>query len=281
MSFTVNDVRAEAEEILRSEGVSAVVSEYDAVRLANACMTAMGSRGWRDASQYFMDSTVDRWYTLPTSFIRSIMVRDTIGIPTGLAITPTGTPGAATWGYQITAVNENGETLACTEVKTTTGNATLSAVNYNALAWTAVTGATTYNVYRITCATSPATTGLISSPTTNSLNDTGLAGDGAAGPVEDFSGDEYSSYTIRDRRIKFDTADDYFLMYTAYPTKFDDIADTVDLPDIYLYPIAKYMAAAKAGKKKQELMVEFYGQMNDLLSEVEDDNEPFQVKEVW
>ena len=53
-----------------------------------------------------------------------------------------GTPGTTTYSYRISAFNDAGETLACTSVATTTGNATLNATNYNALAWTATSGAT-------------------------------------------------------------------------------------------------------------------------------------------
>ncbi len=37
--------------------------------------------------------------------------------------------------------------MACTSVQTTTGNATLSATNYNAVTWSAVSGATGYNIW--------------------------------------------------------------------------------------------------------------------------------------
>jgi hypothetical protein len=67
--------------------------------------------------------------------------------PTGLGVTPTGTTGSTTYSYRVSAFNSIGETLACTSVSTATGNATLSATNYNALAWTVVTGATGYNIW--------------------------------------------------------------------------------------------------------------------------------------
>lgn len=34
-----------------------------------------------------------------------------IGTPTGLTVTPVGTTGTTTWGYRVTAVNNNGEKL--------------------------------------------------------------------------------------------------------------------------------------------------------------------------
>jgi hypothetical protein len=67
--------------------------------------------------------------------------------PAGLGVTPTGTTGSTTYSYRISAFNSVGETLACTAVTTATGNATLSATNYNALAWSAVTNATGYNIW--------------------------------------------------------------------------------------------------------------------------------------
>lgn len=67
--------------------------------------------------------------------------------PTNLSITPTGTTGSTTYSYRVSAFNSIGETLACATVNTTTGNATLSATNYNALAWTAVSNATGYNIW--------------------------------------------------------------------------------------------------------------------------------------
>lgn len=42
-----------------------------------------------------------------------------------------GTAGSTTYGYRVSAVTPNGETLATANVNTTTGNATLSATNYN------------------------------------------------------------------------------------------------------------------------------------------------------
>jgi len=67
--------------------------------------------------------------------------------PTGLGITVVGTAQSTAYSYRVSAFNSVGETLACTSVAITNGNATLSATNYNALAWTAVTGATGYNIW--------------------------------------------------------------------------------------------------------------------------------------
>lgn len=67
--------------------------------------------------------------------------------PVGLTVTPTGTTGAKTYSYRVSAFNSTGETLACVSVSISNGNATLSATNYNALSWTAVSGATGYNIW--------------------------------------------------------------------------------------------------------------------------------------
>jgi hypothetical protein len=67
--------------------------------------------------------------------------------PTGLAVTPQGTTGSTAYSYRVSAFNSIGETLACTSVATATGNATLSATNFNRLTWSTVTGATGYNIY--------------------------------------------------------------------------------------------------------------------------------------
>lgn len=67
--------------------------------------------------------------------------------PTGLGVTATGTTGSTAYSYRVSAFNNIGETLACTSVAIANGNATLSATNYNALAWSAVSGATGYNIW--------------------------------------------------------------------------------------------------------------------------------------
>lgn len=69
------------------------------------------------------------------------------GTPT---VTPTGATGSTTYNYVITAVDEetSEESLGSSVGTTTTGNANLTATNYNAISWTAVSGASQYNVYR-------------------------------------------------------------------------------------------------------------------------------------
>lgn len=77
----------------------------------------------------------------------SITVYTALTTPVGLGVTATGTTGSTAYSYRVSAFNSIGETLACTSVAITNGNASLSATNYNALAWTAVSGATGYNIY--------------------------------------------------------------------------------------------------------------------------------------
>lgn len=74
-----------------------------------------------------------------------------LNAPTAASATPTGTPGSTTYVYTIAAVDAAGGVgAAIATFQTTTGNATLGAVNYNALAWSAPTGTTPagYAVYR-------------------------------------------------------------------------------------------------------------------------------------
>lgn len=92
-------------------------------------------------------------------------------------VTPTGTTGATAYTYEVVAANDNGDTLPSTTTSTATGNATLTAGNYNAVTWAATVGARQYKVVRTASAGTPSTTGLIAtvSSLTTTLNDTGLA----------------------------------------------------------------------------------------------------------
>lgn len=95
--------------------------------------------------------------------------------PTALTVTPTGTTGATTYTYQIASLDSDGGVgAAITSVATATGNATLSATNYNALSWTAPASGpapTAYAVYgRIA-----GSLALIGIASTTSFNDVGAA----------------------------------------------------------------------------------------------------------
>jgi hypothetical protein len=110
--------------------------------------------------------------------------------PTGVAVGNQGTAGTTTYGYRVSAVGGNGETLAAAEATTTTGNATLTGVNFNRITWSAVTGAGGYNIYR---STGGATQGKIGFSPAGVLtfDDIGLA---AAGVVP--TGNTARSYNI-------------------------------------------------------------------------------------
>lgn len=77
----------------------------------------------------------------------TITTYSALSTPTGLAVTATGTTGSTAYSYRVSAFNSTGETLACASIAITNGNATLSATNYNALSWSAVSGATGYNIW--------------------------------------------------------------------------------------------------------------------------------------
>jgi len=98
-----------------------------------------------------------------------------------------GTPGSTTWGYKVSAFSDCGESLASSEVTTTTGNATLNGTNFNRVTWPRVDRAIKYSIYRSTAGGTPSTTGLIY---TTSLLVCADIGDAASGsePSEDRSG---------------------------------------------------------------------------------------------
>jgi uncharacterized protein YkvS len=109
-----------------------------------------------------------------------------LATPSGVAVTPVGTAGSTTYGYRISAINGNGETIAATTVSTATGNATLSATNYNRITWSAVTGATGYKVYGRT-SSSELYMATVNSPTLL-YNDTGTVTPSGALPTSNTTG---------------------------------------------------------------------------------------------
>lgn len=96
----------------------------------------------------------------------------TITAPTAATATPEGTAGTTTYDYAVAALDGKGGVTASFAFSTTTGNATLSATNYNALSVTAVSGAAGYAWYKTGV-------GLIAVTSITSVDDTGL---GAFGP---------------------------------------------------------------------------------------------------
>ncbi|MBT9169344.1 MAG: hypothetical protein DDT19_02703 [Syntrophomonadaceae bacterium] len=113
-----------------------------------------------------------------------ILALSTPGTPT---VTPQGVTGTTVWGYRVTARSVVGETLASVEGRATTGNAILSATNFNRITWSAVSGAVDYRIYRTTAGGTPSTTGLIGTTTSLTFDDTGLAASRAV-PTMDSSG---------------------------------------------------------------------------------------------
>jgi hypothetical protein len=88
-------------------------------------------------------------YGQPANQTDSInLVLAALTAPTISSITHGGTTGATTYGYRIAALNLNGTTLAGAELTTATGNAALTGVNTNIIAWGAIAGATAgYAIY--------------------------------------------------------------------------------------------------------------------------------------
>lgn len=72
-----------------------------------------------------------------------------LATPTAPTVTPNGTTGATTYSYYLVATDAAGRKTAPSPVgQTTTGNATLSGTNFNAITWSAVPGAVSYDVLK-------------------------------------------------------------------------------------------------------------------------------------
>lgn len=153
-----------------------------------------------------------------------------LSTPTGLAITPTGTTGSTTYSYRISAFNTSGETLACASVQTTTGNATLSTTNYNALAWNAVSGATGYVIWgRKSTAQNGIGETKMTTVTTNSYNDTGADTPSTSilPPDGNSTGGQKGTmiiYALSRLFIAGDTSNPSRLYYSAGATQIDDFS---------------------------------------------------------
>jgi len=120
---------------------------------------------------------------------------NSLSTPAGVAVTPAGTTGSTTYGYRVSAINGNGETLASTTVSTSSGNSTLSSSDYNHISWSAVVGATGYKIYGRT-AGSEQLIGTVNSPTLY-YNDASMTAPSGALPTENTTGGNitYSSST--------------------------------------------------------------------------------------
>jgi hypothetical protein len=130
----------------------------------------------------------------------------TPGAPT---ITTSGTAGATTYTYKVVAkigaAPLGRPTAASAAGSTTTGNATLSASNFNIVTFTCVPYATSYDIYRTAggsaqgkianvlqpaavVAQFPTSLSYQTTATTAVLNDTGLAGDSSTAPTVNLTG---------------------------------------------------------------------------------------------
>lgn len=279
MSFTLTNCKTIADSLLNE-----TIDDANLLIWGKECLQDnIPSQLWQDNSKEYKSVVAKRSYNLPSDFFSLISLSTTIGSPSGLTVTPTGTTGSTTYKYRVTAVTESGETIPCSEVTSTSGNATLSETNYNALSWTEVDDATSYNVYRTYGGT---TTGLIGTPTDTTLNDTGLAGDSENVPTEDTTGYAYDNFSIRNRKISFTDADNYALTYVAYPT-ISSISANIPLPDACEYAMAKFIASRFRSNDDSEdadasrWMLEFQNSINKLVNEMEIDSDSFRVKAVW
>lgn len=134
---TRENLRISGSRLKKKDGTTWTAVDTDVIASANAVLVQA-----RDQLYIFNGSDNLRMYDGST-----VTAYTELTTPTNLTVTPTGTTGSTAYSYRVSAINAQGETLACTAVAITNGNATLDATNYNALAWTAVTGATGYNIW--------------------------------------------------------------------------------------------------------------------------------------
>lgn len=105
--------------------------------------------------------------------------------PTAPSITNVGATGATSYSYYIVANDGNGgKTLVSPVGTTTTGNATLSASNYNKISWTAISGAQSYDILKADTGHSIAL-----GVTGTSFNDTGISSSAYTAPTRNSTAD--------------------------------------------------------------------------------------------
>lgn len=125
-----------------------------------------------------------------------------VQVPVAPVVTTGGTAGSTTYSYRVSAVGQAGETLASAATAITTGNATLSATDYNSVAFTTVDGAVSYNVYGRTAGTEK----LIGNAITSPFKDDGTVTPGALPPVSDGS---RTTVGLQYRFVEVSTAADH------------------------------------------------------------------------
>lgn len=134
--------------------------------------------------------------TTPTTPVITIYkLAPPIDAPKAPTLMHGGETGSTTYGYAITATNDNGETSASGEGTSAVGNATLTSTNWNQVSWPAVEGATGYKIYRTTGGdTPPRLVGTVLS-TTLVFHDTGFTGTTGALPTTNTTGDPVGTTT--------------------------------------------------------------------------------------
>jgi len=150
--------------------------------------------------------------------------------PVGVSVTPTGSAGTTNYSYRISAYNATGETLASVSVATTTGNATLTSSNYNAVAWTAVASAVGYNIYgRKGAAFNGVGETKLATSSTNSYSDTGTDTASAiiTPPEGNSTGGQKGSmiiYALGRLFVAGDTTNPSRMSYSGSGTQIDDFS---------------------------------------------------------
>lgn len=120
----------------------------------------------------------------------SIRKKTTSPTPT---VTPQGTTGGTTYAYKLVAFNATptGRTAQHAAVgtagTTATGNAALTAGNFNRVTWTDSAGAASFDVYRTTGGATQGKIGTVAAGV-QVFDDTGLVADGTTAPATDTSG---------------------------------------------------------------------------------------------
>jgi hypothetical protein len=111
--------------------------------------------------------------------------------PQAPVVTHGGTTGTTQYGYTITAINENGETVGSLQGVSAFGNVELSGVNWNIVSWSAVPGTGGYRIYRTEGTTGGRTPPRLLAtlaPTTLVFNDIGIEGEAKTVPTVNTTG---------------------------------------------------------------------------------------------
>lgn len=108
-----------------------------------------------------------------------------LSAPVAPTVTPVGTVGTTTYSYYVVAIDKAGnKTLPSPVGSTTTGNATLSATNYNTITWSPVTGAVAYDLLRGDTGHS-----IVTNLAATTFNDIGIALTAYTVPTRNATGD--------------------------------------------------------------------------------------------